>query len=494
MNLIWWICIGYSVLCTIAIFINEYYRKISFKKLWEEVGKYAIKQTKCLELVDVKHCKILVNYLALIGGLLLIALICLFFWIIAPIGVTLLIVRGYEYEEEPYSDSASSIPDNMHYSRRYKILVNDLKRPETDRKPLRLKYFGKNKIIKENHSEVIFLEASFDKELNDFFVRNYDEVNKIFAQRMSEETHTPFRFVYFPITLSAEMLSKTGSYIRPDVEINFTDEQIKTVCNELYAKLISGAEQNQRFEFTNGLIHITNNNVRDYDTGTFGDEYSYVKLEYKNDEQMFADLQYYVEHLSETYHYFACHERYSEEYDADERFSLEIRNITSEIKAKIAELQAYGVSEYFIKKMIFEPPKISRMQITTDFRILLPDYGKEIKLTPLQKTVYFFFLRHHEGVLFKCLVDYKNELREIYMNLTNRENEKKIKTSIDDLVDYTKNSINEKCSRIREAFLTEFTEELATNYTVTTGEANVKHIILDRSLIDDESGIVIRKE
>ena len=116
-------------------------------------------------------------------------------------------------------------------------------------------------------------------------------------------------------------------------------------------------------------------------------------------------------------------------------------------------------------------------------------------MTPLPKAVFFFFLRHPEGVIFKHLVDYKDELLEIYKNLTVSEDEQKIKESIDSITDSTKNSINEKCSRIREAFIKEICEDLAENYYITQDhksntEPRLKLITLDRTMVSDDSGIL----
>ena len=45
------------------------------------------------------------------------------------------------------------------------------------------------------------------------------------------------------------------------------------------------------------------------------------------------------------------------------------------------------------------------------------------------------------------------------------------------------NSINEKCARIREAFVSQFDEHLAKHYFVTGKRGEPKRIALDRNLI-----------
>jgi len=95
---------------------------------------------------------------------------------------------------------------------------------------------------------------------------------------------------------------------------------------------------------------------------------------------------------------------------------------------------------------------------------MLSDYGKEVKMTPLQKTLYIFYLRHPEGVAFKMLSAYYDELLAIYKVLSNREDLEKQQHSIRRLVDATDNAINEKCSRIKEAFLKVVDDFIAQNY------------------------------
>ena len=87
-------------------------------------------------------------------------------------------------------------------------------------------------------------------------------------------------------------------------------------------------------------------------------------------------------------------------------------------------------------------------------------------MTPLVKAVYFLFLRHPEGIVFKNLMDYRTELQKIYEDIKGERLDDKKMQSIIDTTDPTKNSINEKCARIREAFVTRFDERLAVNYII----------------------------
>lgn len=93
------------------------------------------------------------------------------------------------------------------------------------------------------------------------------------------------------------------------------------------------------------------------------------------------------------------------------------------------------------------------MEIDEEYRVFLKyDDGTpiaEVKMPALPKALYFVFLNHPEGFPLKHLIDYREELLLWYRRLSNRTS---LDKSIDDLIDPTNNSANEKISRIREAF------------------------------------------
>ena len=94
------------------------------------------------------------------------------------------------------------------------------------------------------------------------------------------------------------------------------------------------------------------------------------------------------------------------------------------------------------------------------------------------------FLRHPEGILFKNMIDYRSELIGIYNKITKYEDFNRIESSIDALVDPTRNAINEKCSRIREAFVSQLSDDIAENYYITGYRLTPKSIKLDRGLVE----------
>ena len=119
--------------------------------------------------------------------------------------------------------------------------------------------------------------------------------------------------------------------------------------------------------------------------------------------------------------------------------------------------------------------KLSRLVVTKDYRIILADYdNKEVELTPVHKAVYLLFLAHPEGIEFKRLRDYRDELAQYYMATARLMDKQAIMESVEMLVDPLNNSINEKCSRIKKVFLG-MMDEYTASYYIISGHTQ-KHI------------------
>lgn len=159
--------------------------------------------------------------------------------------------------------------------------------------------------------------------------------------------------------------------------------------------------------------------------------------------------------------------------------------LMDEIRKLINELRRRGITNAEIKS-VFEEIHLSRLVITKNYHIILTDYHIEIMMAALPKAVFLLYLNHPEGIMFKSLSDYSKELLTIYNNLTNRSNEKAILMSISDITDPTKNSINEKCARIHNAFVKRLDSSIAHYYYITGSRGKPKRILLPRKLVTYE--------
>ena len=137
-------------------------------------------------------------------------------------------------------------------------------------------------------------------------------------------------------------------------------------------------------------------------------------------------------------------------------------------------LRSIGVSVLEELRIEAAKSRLSRLLITKDYRIILVDYdNKEVEMTPVHKAVYLLFLNHPEGIEFKKLSDYRDELLGYYMATAKLMDKQTIAESVDMLVNPLNNSINEKCSRIKSIFLN-MMDQYTANYYIISGHTQ-KH-------------------
>ena len=151
-----------------------------------------------------------------------------------------------------------------------------------------------------------------------------------------------------------------------------------------------------------------------------------------------------------------------------------------EIKRLIGLLQTEGRRDLLLKAIgvpLLEElrieaarRKLSRPVITRDYRFVLEDYHREVDLQPVHKAVYLLFLAHPEGIEFKRLVDYREELLRYYMATAKMMDKEKVIEGVNHLTDPLDNAINEKCSRIKKVFL-DIMDEYSASYYIISGHA-----------------------
>ncbi len=152
--------------------------------------------------------------------------------------------------------------------------------------------------------------------------------------------------------------------------------------------------------------------------------------------------------------------------------------MAQEIRRLVAELRASGRSDLLLRaigssvleelRLEAAKARLSRLRITSDYRMFLVDYAnREIEMTPVHKAVYLLFLNHPEGIEFKKLSDHRDELLHYYMETSRMMDKEKIIESVNHLTDPLDNAINEKCSRIKKVFLSLMDEYAASYYFIS---------------------------
>ena len=131
----------------------------------------------------------------------------------------------------------------------------------------------------------------------------------------------------------------------------------------------------------------------------------------------------------------------------------------------------------------FEPP-VQRepevLRITGRYRIFLPERGgEELRLRPLVKTVFIFFLKHPEGIAAKGIGAFRSELLSIYSRITGREDAEAVAATVDRLVDVMENSFHENCSRLNTRLAACFPEGTLDQYQVRGARSGLRRIALE---------------
>lgn len=158
-------------------------------------------------------------------------------------------------------------------------------------------------------------------------------------------------------------------------------------------------------------------------------------------------------------------------------------NLIEEVKHKVHKLKEYGLSEKDIASLFRSEQPLLQLTISKNHRIFLGEKRTEVCMEPLVKAVYLLFLKHPEGIVFKNLPDYRKELTFLYDKVRPWGLTERTLQSIEDVTNPTLNSINEKCARIKKAFLSVLDTDLAEHYYIKGTRGEPKGIDLPRNLL-----------
>lgn len=182
--------------------------------------------------------------------------------------------------------------------------------------------------------------------------------------------------------------------------------------------------------------------------------------------------------------YYPYNENLTPEENEEEQSKWETDELLYDLEYIVDRLQLSGMSLDAIHEFIDKRQTISRLAITEDYRIFLPEYNNmEIEMTALPKALYFLFLRYPEGIVLKELQDHYTELLSIYRQLRPNLDEEKRALTVSKLVNPLSNAIHENLARIRKAFVEKFDEHLSKNYIITGAPGEPYAIELNRRLV-----------
>ena len=156
--------------------------------------------------------------------------------------------------------------------------------------------------------------------------------------------------------------------------------------------------------------------------------------------------------------------------------------LLDEVKEKVRKLKAYGVEEADIVAAMNEEELFPQLVVTEDYKVVLAgEKSIEVEMEPLIKAIYLLFLSHPEGIVLKCLPDYRKELTSIYLLLRPYGLTDRVENSIESVTNPMQNSINEKCARIRKLFSSLLPKSVAKYYAISGKRGEAKKIDLVRA-------------
>ena len=157
--------------------------------------------------------------------------------------------------------------------------------------------------------------------------------------------------------------------------------------------------------------------------------------------------------------------------------------LMEEVKERVQQLKDYGMSESEILSHLYGDQSLIPLIISRNYRIFLGDERREVQLEPLVKSLYLLFLHHPEGIIFKDLPDYRQELASIYNKVRPWGLTDRALRSIEDVTNPMLNSINEKCARIKKVFVAMLDSSIADQYYIKGSRGEAKKIALPRDLV-----------
>lgn len=166
-----------------------------------------------------------------------------------------------------------------------------------------------------------------------------------------------------------------------------------------------------------------------------------------------------------------------------EQEQLNCSILFDEVKERIQILRDSGISESRIASLFYCERSYLSLTISKNYRIFLGNNRIEVHMEPLVKAIYLLFLSHPEGIIFKDLPDYRGELTKIYSEVRPWGLNVRALQSIENVTNPLLNSINEKCARIRKAFVNVMDNKAAEPYIIKGMRGGMKKIALPRDLV-----------
>ena len=367
--------------------------------------------------------------------------------------------------------------------------------------------------------QVVFVESKYDERINTIIRDNYDRIKSIFKDAELD-------FIYLPMLFKDEEIKNKVLYLAPyltpenmeNIELHsnhllqyrdYYERSKKIAPSLIYAPMQIGFE----WTFQRREIVLENDDretivswfkeaikgveflLNDHSSDAYICDNEFPTMVGESTEEGLADLSSCWDSVKRGIIKFGksiVEEEGDEEDSSEKKSDIEVV-LDSDIEQKVAEyeriaqqLLSLGLSPTDLYELIQRLEKISKLRITEDLRITLPDYNNiEVPMSALYKAVYFLFLNHPEGIILQRLEDYHRELMNYYCQTSNKKKPtQQMVDTINRLEFPGNNSIHIVLSRIKSAFYQTFDKHLAKRYIIKGTPGELYKISLDEELID----------
>lgn len=389
----------------------------------------------------------------------------------------------------------------------------------------------KNLPFEPEKRQVIYVENQYDERINTFIKRNYEQIKWAFKQANFDFVYLPMFFndeetrekiLYYAPYLTSDIIEKAelrSSYLlrymchienkekitpsflfapsKEDDEWIFQGQSID-IAEDEDVRFIKGIDR-LVFDIEEELARNQQKSERRFDEDkenvvrfslVDGNEQNSSKAEYSSTPDMRDKLGKWL---------FRKKNKLEEEEDKGKTYEPststlddineeDVRDSLEELERNIERLRLLGIPLSAIAEFVARYETVSRLLLTNDLRILLPDYNnREVEMGPLYKAVYFLFLNHPEGIVLKHLEEYHRELVNYYLQTSQKkELTPRMIDSINSLEYPGNNSINSTLSRIKQYFKCTIDEHLAKNYYIVGRPGEPYKIALDNIIVEWE--------
>jgi hypothetical protein len=382
----------------------------------------------------------------------------------------------------------------------------------------------KNLPFEPEKRQVIYVENQYDERINAIIKDNYERLKWEFNRVNLEFVYFPMFFndeeikekvLYYAPYLTSEIIEKTelrSSYLLG--YMSHLENQDKIKPSFLYAP----KREDEEWIFQGLTIDIdgddTNAIIQWFEDTIYEIEEVLASTQQMTERRYDEDIDE-LDSISNREPLVEPQVEYSSTPDFGEIFKKRVKQFkkssveedNDESRPRLEEIQEKDVRETFeamgknyeklrlvgiplsvIIEFLKKYETISKLQITDNLRIILPDYNIEVAMTPLHKAIYLLFvINNKKGIVLQQLENYHHELVSLYCRTLKREQltPKQIESlnNLENSYIHEESSIHYNISKINRYFRDLIDEHLAYHYYITGKPGEPYNIPLNDNLI-----------